>query len=149
MKIVYVILLIVCNFSFGQLKVNYYKVQNKFGKTITEKTFIQKKLINDSEIAYFSFSRKDSLLLDASFNKTAGYTDTQFEELKNEFIGNFESTKIKYWENLVGYYDEKKNIMIIKTFADHTRMKLTEIAFCTSDESIKGFLPLFDKNFHH
>lgn len=148
MKIVY-ILLIVCNFSFGQLKVNYYKVQNKFGKTITDKTFVQKKLISDSETAYFSFSKKDSLLLDVSFTKTEGYLDTQFEELKNEFIGNFEQTKIKHWENLVGYYDEKKNIMIIKTFADYTRMKLTEIAFFTSDESIKGFLPLFDKNFHH
>ncbi|MEL1254225.1 hypothetical protein AAEO57_10590 [Flavobacterium sp. DGU38] len=148
MKIVY-ILLIVCNFSFGQLKVNYYKVQNKFGKTITDKTFVQKKLISDSETAYFSFSKKDSLLLDVSFTKTEGYLDAQFEELKNEFIGNFEPTKVKQWENLVGYYDEKKNIMIIKTFADYTRMKLTEIAFCTSNESIKGFLPLFDKNFHH
>ncbi|MGO4770088.1 hypothetical protein ACEN2I_00360 [Flavobacterium sp. W22_SRS_FK3] len=141
-------LLIVCNFSFGQLKVNYYKVQNKFGETITDKTFFQKKLISDSETAFFSFSKKDSLLLDAHFVKSEGYFDVQFEELKNEFIGNFEPTKIKNWENLVGYYDEKKNIMIIKTFADYTRKKLTEIAFFTSNESIKGFLPLFYENFH-
>lgn len=141
-------LLIVCNFSFGQLKVNYYKVQNKFGETITDKTFVQKKLISDSETAFFSFSKKDSLLLDVHFVKSEGYFDIQFEELKNEFIGNFEPTKIKNWENLVGYYDEKKNIMIIKTFADYTRKKLTEIAFFTSNESIKGFLPLFYENLH-
>ncbi|MEN2413857.1 hypothetical protein [Flavobacterium mesophilum] len=145
MKIVFV-LLVVCNFCFGQLKVNYYKVQNKFGKTITDESFIQKKVISDVENASFLFQKKDSLLLDVSFNKTVGYLDAQFEELKNEFIGNFEPTKTKLWENLAGYYDEKKNIMIIKTFDDSTRKKLTGIEFLTSKESIKGFLPLFDQN---
>ena len=136
--------LILYNVSFGQLKVNYYKVQNKFGASVIDKTFIQKKIISDSEDVIFEFAKKDSILLNVRFSSNIGYTDTQFEELKKEYIQDFEPTKIKGWENLYVYYDEKKNIMIVQDFADSTRKILTNISFLTLNETIKGFVAIFE-----
>lgn len=144
-KIVCVFLMLYCS-AFGQLKVNYYKIQNKYGSSIEENTFSQKKIIKDSETAVFLFSKIDSLLLGVSFTKPNAYTEAQFEELKTEYVENFKPSKTKSWENLLVYFDEKRNIMIIKFFEDTIQRKIIGITFMTDSKEISGFLSLFENS---
>ena len=147
MKKVTIILFIISSSCLAQFKLNYSDIQNKYGLENVEKyteTFEQNKILKDSILGNFNFTKKDSLLVHIFLKKNSGISENQFKNFVDEYFEVFNADKIERYENTLFYYDEKRKILIAKVFESSSSNKLTEIWLTIDKKTIDGFLPVFE-----
>ena len=144
MRIISLIIFLLSFNCYSQFKVSYQDIQKKYVSLISEDSFIETKEINEFQSAIFCFSKKDSILLNATYKHLNFYTEKDFFDLANELISNYSPVKKRSWENWDLIYDEKNKMIIVKVFDNHFKEKIKEISFINDVKTVEMMLRLFD-----
>lgn len=144
MRIISLIIFLLSFNCYSQFKVSYQDIQKKYVSLISEDSFIETKEINEFQSAIFCFSKKDSILLNATYKHLNFYTEKDFLDLTNELISNYSPAKKRSWESWDLIYDEKNKMIIVKVFDNHFKEKIKEISFINDIKTVEMMLRLFD-----
>lgn len=94
MKYLIITLLFSIN-SFSQFELDYTNIQTKFGVNNVDNTFVQTKITKNLDTITFTFSMKDSLLLNVYIRNNNGIVKKDKDQLIEDFFKNFTAIKTK------------------------------------------------------